>query len=67
MAFKYMDEEMIKKLITSLIRPKLEYASVIWLPYKKKDIKKIIERLQKAAIKITPSLSYLLYEQKFLS
>ena len=29
MAFKYLDEEMIKKLITSLIRPKLEYAAII--------------------------------------
>ena len=29
MAFKYLDEEMINKLITSLIRLKLEYAAVI--------------------------------------
>ena len=28
--FKYLNEEMIRKLITSLIRPKLECASVIW-------------------------------------
>ena len=30
MAFKYLDEEMINKLITSLIQPKFEYAAVIW-------------------------------------
>ena len=50
MAFKYLDEEIIKKFITSLIRPKLEYAAVIWSSYKKKDIKKL-ERMQRAATK----------------
>ena len=49
MAFKYLDEEVINKLITSLIRPKLEYEAVIWSPHKKKHIKKL-ERLQRAAI-----------------
>ena len=41
MAFKYLDEEIIKKMIISLIQPKLEYAAVIWSPHKKKDIRKI--------------------------
>ena len=41
MAFKYLDEEMINKLITSLIPPKLEYVAVIWSLRKKKDIKKL--------------------------
>ena len=44
MGLKYLDEEMINKLITLLIRPKLEYAAVIWSPHKKKDMKKL-ERL----------------------
>ena len=35
MVLKYLDEEMINKLITTLIQPKLEYATVIWLPQKK--------------------------------
>ena len=64
MAFKYLDEEMSKKLITSLIRPKLEYAAVIWSPHKKKDIKKL-ERRQRAATKIIPSLRDLPYEENF--
>ena len=62
-AFKYLDEEMINKLITSLIRPKLEYAAVIWLPYKKKDIKKL-ERIQRAATIMAPSLRNLPYEER---
>ena len=63
MAFKYLDEEMINKLITSLIRPKLEYAAVIWSPHKKKDIK-MLERLQRAASKMAPSLRNLPYEER---
>ena len=58
MAFKYLDEEMIKKLKTSLIQPKLEYAA-----HKKKDIKKF-ERIQRAATKMAPSLRNLPYEER---
>ena len=50
MAFKYLDEEIIKKLITSLIQSKLEYTVVIWSPHKK-DIKKL-GRIQRAARKM---------------
>ena len=35
MAFKYLDEEMINKLIASLIRSKLEHAAMIWSPIDK--------------------------------
>ena len=62
MALKYMDEEMINKLITSLIRTKLEYAAVIWSSHKK-NIKKL-ERLQRAAKKMAPSLRNLPYEER---
>ena len=61
MAFKYLDEEMIKKLITSVIQPKLEYAAMIWSQHKKKDTKKI-ERIQREATKMAPSLRDLPYE-----
>ena len=47
-AYKYPDEMIIKKLITSLMRSKLEYAAVIWSPHKKKVVKKL-ERIQRAA------------------
>ena len=63
MAFKYLDEEMINKLITSLIRPKLEYAAVIWSPHKKKDLKKL-ERSQRATTKMVPSLRSFSHEER---
>ena len=35
-AFTYIDEDMLKKIITSFIRPTLEYAAVVWNPPLKK-------------------------------
>ncbi len=49
--FTYLDEEMVKKLITSIIRPRLENAAVVWSPRLKKDIGKL-ERIQRAATKL---------------
>ncbi len=49
--FTYIDEEIIKKLITSMIRPSLEYAALVWSPKLKKEIKKV-ERVQRAATKL---------------
>jgi len=60
-AFHYLDEEMVKKLIVSMIRPRLEYAAVVWSPHKKKDVNKI-ERIQRAATKMIPSLRDMPYE-----
>ncbi len=34
--FTYIDEEMVKKIITSFICPTLEYAAVVWNPHLKK-------------------------------
>ncbi len=31
-AFTNLDEEMVKKLITSMIRPRLEYGALVWSP-----------------------------------
>ncbi len=38
-----------------MIRPKLEYAAGVCLSHKKKDIRKI-ERIQRAAMKMVPTL-----------
>ena len=31
-AFTYVDTDMVRKIITTYIRPTLEYASVVWNP-----------------------------------
>ena len=35
MAFHFLDKDRMRKIITMMIRPKLEYAEVIWSPHKK--------------------------------
>ncbi len=54
---------MVKKLIISIIRPNLEYASVVWSPRLKKDIRKL-ERIQRAATKLPESLRDYTYEER---
>ena len=34
MAFHFLDKDMMRKDITLMIRPKLEFAEVIWSPHK---------------------------------
>ena len=34
-AFHYMDKEMMKKIIIIMVRPKMEYAAIVWSPHKK--------------------------------
>ena len=41
-----MDKDMIRKILTSMIRPRLEYATVVWSPNMEKDIRKL-ERIKK--------------------
>ena len=63
--FDYLDEEMMKKILITLIRPRLEYAATIWTPSTKKNIRKI-ERIQRAATKMVHSLSELTYDERLL-
>ena len=63
MAFNYMDEDMMKILISALIRPRLEYAAVVWSQHMKKNIRKL-ERVQRAATKMVPELNALSYEER---
>ncbi len=62
-AFTYIDEEVIKKIITSFIRPTLEYAAVVWNPHLKKHVEKL-EKVQRAATRWVPSLRDLSYEER---
>lgn len=43
-AFKYIDTEMFNKPLISYLRPKLEYASLVW-SHRKKRVEKYVEVL----------------------
>ena len=62
-AFVTRNEEHLKKLFVTYVRPKLEFAAQIWCPYFKKDISKI-ERVQRLYTKRIPTLSNLKYEDR---
>ncbi len=53
---------MMRKRITTMIRPELEYPEVVWLPHKKH--KKKMERIQRLATKLVPELEKLIYEER---
>ena len=54
---------MMKKILTTMIRPKLEYAAVVWSQHLKKDINKL-ERIQRTATRMVPELEELQYEER---
>lgn len=56
MTFHYFEIDMMK-MITIMIRPKLEYAEIRRFPHKKKCISKL-ERIQRQATKMVPELKY---------
>ena len=62
-AFHYMDKSMMRKIVTTMIRPRLEYAAVVWSPHMKKHIRKL-ERVQRAATKMVPELRDLAYDER---
>ncbi len=62
MTFQFLDKDKMK-ILTTLIRPKLEYAEAVWSPYKKKHINKL-ERIQRIATKMVPELKDLSYKDR---
>lgn len=52
-----------KKITTTLIRPVVEYAVVVWSLQKKSYIRKL-EKIQRIAIKMVPELLSLLYKTR---
>ena len=50
-------------LYKALVRPHLEYFSLVWSPYLKKDILSI-EQVQRRVTKMIPSISALTYEER---
>ncbi len=63
MAFSYLDVGMMKKLLISMIRPRLEYAAVVWSFHIKRNIIKF-ERVQRAVTKMVLELSKSTYEER---
>ena len=50
-------------LYKALVRPHLEYCSLVWSPYLKKDILNI-EKVQRRVTKMIPAISALTYEER---
>ena len=61
--FTHLSEPLVKKIIESILRPKLEYAQVVWAPHLKKHIRKL-ERVQRAATKLVPGLQDKEYQER---
>ena len=62
-SFATLDEDILPLLFTSMVRPHLEYGNIIWGPHFVGDIK-AVERVQKRATRMTPSLRDLSYRKR---
>ena len=62
-SFVALDEDTLPLLFTSMVRPHLEYANIIWGPYFIGDIR-AVERVQKRATKLIPILRNLPYRER---
>ena len=61
--FKNMGEDSLCQLYKSLVRPRLEYGNTVWHPrFKKDDV--AIERVQRRATKLIPTLKALGYGER---
>ena len=54
-SFAMLDGSTLPLLYKSLTRPHLEYGNIVWGPFHKEDIK-LVERVQKRAMKVIPQL-----------
>lgn len=64
--FSFLDAESFIPLYKTLVRPHLEYATTIWLPYLQKHIF-AIENVQRRATKLVPELRKLPYSERMLT
>ena len=62
-SFKQMGEEVFVNLHKSLVRPHVEYASVVWNPSCIRD-QKLTEGVQRRATKLVTTISELSYEER---
>ena len=61
--FVHRDRHLMKVLITSVVRPHLEYGNTIWSPLYKKDIK-ALEKVQQRATRLVRGLEGMTYEDR---
>ena len=61
--FTYMDEELFRDIYLPFVRPHLEYCVQVWSPYLRCEVDKI-EKVQRRATKLVPSLHELPYEER---
>ncbi|MBA5248939.1 MAG: hypothetical protein FE834_05320 [Gammaproteobacteria bacterium] len=62
-SYTYLDEDVVRRLYTSLARPLLEYGNVVWSPLYRKDAESI-ERIQRRATKLVHGFDAIPYEQR---
>ncbi len=62
-ALNYMDKNMMRKTLTTTIRPKMENVETVWFPNKKKHINKL-QSIQRMATKIVPEMEGLQYKER---
>lgn len=61
-SFDFIDEDVIINLYKSLVRPHLEYGNLIWYPTLGQSAE--LEKVQRRATKLVPSLRGLKYEER---
>ena len=61
--FTCLDEVTVPRLFSAMVRPQLEYGNVIWGPRYQTD-RKEVEKIQRRATKLVPSLRPLPYEER---
>ena len=61
--FLHLDKSTLPLLFKALVRPHLEYGNEIWGPFNKAD-QLLVERVQRRATRLIPSLAGLEYEER---
>ena len=64
-SYAYLDNDMVKTLYSSLIRPHTEYGNTAWTPRSKK-VMALIRNVQRLARKLPLVIKYIPYEERFI-